>query len=134
MVTGLLHMGTFLYMTPPIPAPTSGLNAAVAAELRAAAGRQKMTVPALAERAGIPYGSLRRYLNAERHIDVSVLHQLTTALGVSVSDLIEMAERHRQDEGVVIGVEFGATDRTEEVAAHDSVGTIEDEQEASDTP
>lgn len=91
LVTNLLRMGTFNGMTPPIQEPGEGLNAAVAAELRAEQGRRKLSVPALAELADIPYGSLRRYLNAERHIDVSILAALCSAMGISPGDVIVAA-------------------------------------------
>ena len=79
-------------MAPQLPQPSEGLNAAVAAELRAAQGRLKMAVKALAEAADIPYGTLRRYLAAERYIDVAVLEQLATALGTTAADLVREAQ------------------------------------------
>lgn len=87
----MLHTGTFLVMTP-IEAPEGGLNAAVAAELRAERAAQNLTVQQLAERSDVPYPSVRRYLAAERHIDVSVLHALATALGATSGELISAAE------------------------------------------
>lgn len=79
-------------MAPSPTDPSTGLNAAVAAELRAEQGRQKITVPALAEIADVPYGSLRRYLNADRHIDVAVLDALASALGLTATDVIRAAQ------------------------------------------
>lgn len=78
-------------MTPPLPGPDQGLNSAVAAELRAEQGRQKMSVAQLAELADIPYGSVRRYLNAERHIDVTVLQEISRALQVNPADIVQAA-------------------------------------------
>lgn len=78
-------------MTPPIQEPREGLNAAVAAEIRAEQGRRKLSVQALAELTGIPYGSLRRYLNAERHIDVAVLAEICQALDVAPDEFIRRA-------------------------------------------
>lgn len=78
-------------MTPPNE-PHAGLNAAVAAEIRAELARQKLSVQALALKSGVAYGSLRRYINAERHIDLDVLHDLCAALGVSPRDLVERAD------------------------------------------
>ncbi len=79
-------------MTPPPNEPEHGLNAAVAAELRAELGRQRISVQALATKSGVAYGSLRRYLNAERHIDLDVLHDLAAALHVAPADLVRRAQ------------------------------------------
>lgn len=76
----------------PIEAPEAGLNAAVAAELRAERAAQNLTVQQLAARADVPYASLRRYLAAERYIDVAVLHALAGALGTSSASLVAAAE------------------------------------------
>jgi transcriptional regulator with XRE-family HTH domain len=76
----------------PIEAPEAGLNAAVAAELRAERAAQNLTVQQLSELADVPYASLRRYLAAERYIDVAVLHALATALKTSSTALIASAE------------------------------------------
>lgn len=79
-------------MTPPLPGPDAGLNAAVAAELRAEMGRKKISARDLAQLSEIPYGTLRRYLAAERHIDVAVLDQVTGALGVTPVDIVVAAQ------------------------------------------
>jgi len=75
----------------PIEGPDGGLNAAVAAELRAERAAQSLTVQQLSERADVPYASLRRYLAAERHIDVSTLDALAKALGTTPVDLVMAA-------------------------------------------
>ncbi len=94
----------------PIEAPEGGLNAAVAAELRAERAAQNLTVQQLAERSEVPYPSLRRYLAAERHIDVSVLHALANALGTTSGELISAAEERmrRGARPTVIRTDFGA--------------------------
>lgn len=84
-------MGTFVGMTP-IQKPGEGLNAAVAAELRAELARERRSVQWLAEEADVPYGSVRRYLGAERHIDVAVLYALAAALDVSAVELVQRAQ------------------------------------------
>lgn len=81
----------------PVIGPSEGLNAAVAAELRAALARKKWSVNRLSEEAEIPYGSLRRYLNAERHIDVSVLYALCWAIGVRPQEIVTVAEQNVSD-------------------------------------
>lgn len=40
----------------------------------------------------MPYGSLRRYINAERHIDLDVLHDICAALGVTPLDIVGRAD------------------------------------------
>lgn len=78
-------------MAPPISQPDEGLNAAVAAELRAEQGRQKLSVKQLAAKSGVSYGSLRRYLDGERHIDVAVLEALAKGLGRSAVEIVASA-------------------------------------------
>lgn len=63
----------------------------MAAELRAERARKQISVQVLSETADIPYPSLRRYLAAERHIDVAVLAALCGALGIGVAELVETA-------------------------------------------
>jgi transcriptional regulator with XRE-family HTH domain len=93
----------------PIEAPEAGLNAAVAAELRAERAAQNLTVQQLADRADVPYASLRRYLAAERYIDVAVLHALAVALHTTPAALVAAAEERlsRRGGGVVIPADFG---------------------------
>lgn len=80
-----------MLMTPPLPRPDQGLNAAVAAQLRAERAAQKMTMGDLAEASDIPFGSLRRYLSEERHIDVAVLEQVAQALGTTAEEIVRSA-------------------------------------------
>jgi transcriptional regulator with XRE-family HTH domain len=81
-------------MTPPVPDPDAGLNAAVADELRAEMARRRISVKELAQLADIPYGTLRRKISAERYIDVAELDQLAKALGVTSADIVRAAEKH----------------------------------------
>lgn len=84
-------------MNPPVPGPTEGLNAAVAAELRAEAGAKRLSDKALAEKAGVNYASLRRWLGKdtgnERHIDVAVLSTLADALEISPVEIVDRARK-----------------------------------------
>jgi transcriptional regulator with XRE-family HTH domain len=99
----------------PIESPETGLNAAVAAELRAERAAQNLTVQQLAARADVPYASLRRYLAAERYIDVAVLHALAGALGTSSASLIASAEDRLNRAGganVIQGAFGKASDET----------------------
>lgn len=138
-------------MSPPIPEPDAGLNAAVAAELRAEMARQRLTVKSLGALADIPYGTLRRYLNAERHIDVAVLEQLAASLDRSAVSIVSSAEDRASSSvapaidalrrsalqvyegGGEVVSEPGDTS-TDAVAAHEEEGSIVGEQEESDTP
>lgn len=88
-------------MTPPIPGPGEGLNAAVAAEIRAELARQRLSVQRLAEMSDVAYGTLRRYLAAERHIDVATLDAIASALGASPIALVQAAMARRQESNVV---------------------------------
>lgn len=89
-------------MTPIEPAET-GLNAAVAAELRAERAAQNLTVQELAARSEVPYASLRRYLAAERNIDVATLYALAGALDTTPAELVAAAsERMSRGGGAVV--------------------------------
>ncbi|WP_136192012.1 helix-turn-helix domain-containing protein [Actinomyces procaprae] len=72
--------------------PSVGLNAAVAAELRAERAAQQLTVEALVGRSGIPKRTLLRLLNAERAISLDALQALADAFGVRMSALIARGE------------------------------------------
>lgn len=84
-------------MTPPVPGPTSGLNAAVAAQLRAEIAAANLSEKALAELADVNYTSLRRWLGREkgneRHIDVAVLAAIAKALNLDPAEIIQRAEQ-----------------------------------------
>lgn len=64
---------------------------AAAAELRAAQARAQFTDTALAERAGIPVVTLRRYLKGTRDTPSSALFKIAEALGVSPGRLLDDA-------------------------------------------
>lgn len=128
-------------MTPPLPQPHEGLNAAVAATLRAEKAAQDMTNDDLADNSGIPKGSVQRYLAAKRHIDVVTLEALARALHSTPRLIVQAAEERLAREADfprpsarVFRLPAAAADDDLEVAAHDSEGSIEEEQEASDTP
>lgn len=73
--------------------PADGLNAALAATLRAERAATSMTVDRLAAKSGIPKRTLLRLLNAERHINTDHLYALATAFELEPADLIVMAQR-----------------------------------------
>jgi transcriptional regulator with XRE-family HTH domain len=73
--------------------PAEGLNAALAATLRAERGATSMTVDQLAAKSGIPKRTLLRLLQAERHINTDHLYALAVAFELEPADLIQMAQR-----------------------------------------
>ncbi|WP_161512738.1 helix-turn-helix domain-containing protein [Actinomyces howellii] len=83
--------------------PSAGLNAAVAAELRAERSAQKMTIDILAARSGIPKRTLLRLLNAERGVTLASLFAIASALTVDVVVIVQRAEERlaRDEEGAV---------------------------------
>lgn len=73
--------------------PTKGLNAAVAAELRAERVAQEVTFDDLVERVSLSRATTWRLLNAERLITIEALVEIASALGVSVLEIVERAEK-----------------------------------------
>ena len=73
--------------------PTKGLNAAVAAELRAERVAQEVTFDDLVKRVSLSRNTTWRLLNAERLITIEALVEVADALGVSVLDIVERAEK-----------------------------------------
>lgn len=71
----------------------SAFTQAVAAELRAAAARQKLRPSDLAERTRIPVQTLRKLLAGDSAIDVEQLNKLADALRMQPRELIELATR-----------------------------------------
>lgn len=67
------------------------VNEAVAAELRAAAGRRGVYVPAIALTAGLPDMYVRRRLKAQAQISVEDLVALCVALEVYPLDVLASA-------------------------------------------
>lgn len=67
---------------------------AAAGSLRAAQARAKMTNTALAEAAGIPAVTLRRYLQGERDTPVSAIFKIAAALDISPGALLDDAANH----------------------------------------
>lgn len=71
---------------------------AAAGALRAAQARAKMTDAALAEKAGIPTVTLRRYLKGQRDTPVSAIFKIASALGVSAGALLDDAADHIENQ------------------------------------
>lgn len=110
-------------MTPPVPGPAEGLNAAVAAQLRAEAAAAKLSDKALAQKAGLQYSSLRRWLGKEpgneRNIDVAVLAELAKALGLTPLEVVRRAEE-RMKVVVDLGARRDASDGADTPEQNDS--------------
>lgn len=114
----------YIHAMSPVEPPEAGLNAAVAAELRAERAAQDLTVQELADMAGIPFGSLRRYLAAERNIDVATLAALAAALGTTSGEIVAAAEERmaRRGRPVVIEGRFGTSDPAPTVSDEELAG------------
>jgi transcriptional regulator with XRE-family HTH domain len=76
--------------------PFSPFEAAITAEIRAEAAAQRVTWQDLAGKAGMNPSTLHRYLSDNRHMSVRVLADVSLALGLKATDLMERAE-HRLD-------------------------------------
>lgn len=74
-------------------AHAEGLNAAVAAELRAEKAAQNLTNQDIAVLSGIPIVSVQRYLAPKRAIDLVVLEQLSRAVGKTPTEIVAAAEQ-----------------------------------------
>lgn len=68
--------------------------AAVMDEIRAEAGRKRVSIKELSRRIGIDYGTLRNYLAGRRVMDMAVMYRIADALGVSGGALLAAAEVH----------------------------------------
>lgn len=73
--------------------PATGLNAAVAAELRAELAARGWSQKDLASASGVPQVSSQRYLKPSRHIDTGVLEELAEALDLSPEEVMLAAVR-----------------------------------------
>lgn len=71
---------------------TGDWAAALAGELRAEMGRQRLTLDEMAAKSGIPKVSVERYVNGKRDIPMSKFPQLCRALGVAVPEMITRVE------------------------------------------
>ncbi|WP_353809116.1 helix-turn-helix domain-containing protein [Agromyces sp. SYSU T00194] len=69
-------------------------NAAVAAELRAARARKKVTIDELVEATGLSLASVKRYLSAERDIPVPAFANIARVLGVDPGEVADLAFKH----------------------------------------
>lgn len=72
--------------------PTKGLNAAVAAELRAERVAQEVTLDDLIDRVSLSRNTVWRLLNCERFITIEALVEIADALGVSVLTIVSRAQ------------------------------------------
>ena len=70
------------------------LSAAVAAELTRLMEERGMSSNALAKATGLPQTTVYRKVTGRQVIDLNDVAPLAEALGVTVSELIERAQRH----------------------------------------
>lgn len=77
--------------------PATGLNGAVAAELRAERAAKGITFDAITERVSLSKSTLLLF-NARRLISLEPLVEITGALGISVIEIIERAENRLERE------------------------------------
>jgi transcriptional regulator with XRE-family HTH domain len=73
--------------------PAAGLNGAVAAELRAERVAREITFDSLTERVSLSKSTLLLLFNARRLISIEALVEIASALGVSVVEIVERAEK-----------------------------------------
>lgn len=76
---------------------STGLNGAVAAELRAELARQDLTQKDLARMSGVPAVSVQRYLAPSRAINVNALEKMARALGTSAMQVLAAAAAREGD-------------------------------------
>lgn len=74
-------------------------QAAIAAQLDEERRRSGMTLDALAEATTISRASIERYMKNRRDIPFSALAELSSALGVSVIEVVKRAEARLDKEG-----------------------------------
>lgn len=104
------------------------MTEAVAAELRAELGRQKLSMREFSRRSSLPLTTLQRTLSGKRAIDVDELFEICDWLEVDAGDLIARAEkvaRAEVDDGLLIeerlGVDPSAHRSDYGVVANDSI-------------
>jgi len=69
------------------------MTEAVAAELRAELGRQRLSMREFSRRSRLPLTTLQRTLSGKRAIDVDELFEICDWLEIEAGDIIEAAER-----------------------------------------
>lgn len=76
----------------------SPLSAAIAATVRAERAAQGWTQQELARQSGVSYGSVRRIEDGSRAADIAQADRLARAFGVTLTELLHMAEQRLQRE------------------------------------
>jgi transcriptional regulator with XRE-family HTH domain len=107
------------------------INAALAAELRAAKAILNITQQRLSDESGIPMRTLTRVLAGDRDIDVRQLGALAGPLGVSPADLIERATKRAENLAAVSGLSEDEVKTRYDTAANPS---SEDDPTHDDEP
>lgn len=83
----------------PIQSSTEEIRQAVAAELRAARARVRMTRPRLVELSGISKSAIERLENGDRDMDIPQLIALTSALRTDPTKFMQLVFEHLREEG-----------------------------------
>ncbi|WP_445227935.1 helix-turn-helix domain-containing protein [Corynebacterium sp. H127] len=76
-----------------MPNGLSSRSREIATEVRAELARQEISVNEVAETTGIPISTLRRSVKGHRSFTVDELFAVTRMLNISVSGLVQKAER-----------------------------------------
>ena len=120
--------------------PTGKKTATIESKTLSIAIKRAMTVRnlktrALAERSGVPYGTLRRILELNTVADYEQLRKIADALRTPLSAIIADAEQLTQDEGIIEDYKDTTTALADEaepdwLAMAAKHGDIDAEQEA----
>lgn len=87
---------------------------AIAAEIRTQATLDRIQHKTVAERSGIPYSTLRRYLAGERDIPVTALIAICEALNVDPGLILQRATRRAEEDARPSQADFA-------LAAHEAL-------------
>lgn len=120
-------------MTPIELDHNKGLNGAIAGELRAERGRQRITYDQLAESTGIGRRTLIRILNGERAINMSVLEAISEAFNLAPSAIIQAAQEQLGSSADAEVIEFPHLLTNSESKMSEPAGSIWDDVEAAHT-
>lgn len=76
------------------------IQAALVTQVKAEMAAKDWKQPVLAEKSGIPTSTLHRYLNGSRDIPMPIVISLADALGLSIIELVERAQRRLEGHNV----------------------------------
>ncbi|MSS85004.1 helix-turn-helix transcriptional regulator [Actinomycetaceae bacterium WB03_NA08] len=108
-------------MTPLDNDPASGMNAAIAAELRAERSAQQITFDDLAQRTEISKQTLLRIFNGKRAVTMAYLEAICVEFNVAMSDIMQRAERRLGRGGVGLSPAPAASDKHRDLSDLDVI-------------